>query len=195
MKRTILVTFLLCTLASATFAQRWVDVVSRLDDPNVRQDVYNRAELKPLIAEYDDVVKRRIGQLVRPNIAKVFGPKLEQRLPARAPTNSVTPLFAPYFLAFSGLLEGEDRSHRDLYAVGEIGYVEFFYERDDRLKIVVFYALLDDKFVPLKSADAFSKRLEWDKSKFDALKRWLDAHLSPGAGVGKSSSNSAGKDK
>jgi len=44
------------------------------------------------------------------------------------------------------------------------------------LKIAVFYARLDDKFVPLKSKSDFSNRLEWDRNKFEELKKWLDAH-------------------
>ncbi|MEK7781377.1 MAG: hypothetical protein AAB370_07745 [Verrucomicrobiota bacterium] len=182
MKRTVFVTLLLYALPIVSFAQRGILLGPPHDDPNVRRDVYSRVELKPFITEYDHIIKTRVGALKGENIAKVFGPKLEHRSPVSArwyPTNSVAPSFAPYSLSFSGLLAGEDQSHRDLYAMGNVGYVEFFYERDNRLKTAVIYLRLDDQFVSLKSTNDLSKRLEWDKAKFEVVKKWLDEHLVP----------------
>ncbi len=181
MKRTILAILSLCALPIVSFAQRGILLGLPHDDPNARRDVYRWVELKPFTSEYDQIIKTRIGSLKGEGITKVFGPKLEQHSLMRNgdPTNSIAPLFAPYSLSFSGLLEGEDKSHRDLFALGNIGYVEFFYERDDSFKTAVLYAHLDDKFVPLKSTNDFSKRLEWDKTKWDALRQWLHAHAVP----------------
>jgi hypothetical protein len=33
------------------------------------------------------------------------------------------------------------------------------------------------KVIPLKSTNDFAKRVEWEKPKFEALKKWLDEHL------------------
>jgi hypothetical protein len=173
---------LFCVLPTVSFAQRGILINVLYDDPNIRRDVYSQIELKPLVTEYNQIIKRRIAPLKGEEITKAFGPKLEQRsLNQRFgdPPNCAAPLFAPYVILFSGLLEGEDKAHRDLYAIGNIGYIEFFYERDARFKTAVLYARLDDEFVPLQSANDFPKRLEWDKAKFDALKRWFDEHLVP----------------
>ena len=35
----------------------------------------------------------------------------------------------------------------------------------------------DDNFVPVRSADDFEKRLEWDKAKLAEITKWLDEHL------------------
>jgi hypothetical protein len=184
MKRTFFTILLLCGLPIASFSQRGILLGLPYDDPNARRDVYGQIELKPFIAEYNQIIERRIGPLKDSDIANVFGPKLAQRgFTTWYPTNCVAPLFVPYSLLFSGLLEGEDKAHRDLYAVGNIGYLEFFYERDGRFKTVVYYACLNDKFVPLKSPSDFPNRLEWDKTRFEEFKKWLDAHLDPNEAV------------
>jgi hypothetical protein len=181
MNQKISTLFLLSALPFASLGQRGILLGIPHDDPSARRDIYRLVEIKPFAAEYDQVIKTRIWPLKREGIVKVFGPKIERRrlIAQGDPTNSVAPLFAPYSISFSGLLDGQDRSHRDLYAVGDIGYVEFFFERDDSFKTAVLYARLDDKFVPLESANQFSKRLEWDKSKFDGIKKWLDSHALP----------------
>jgi hypothetical protein len=181
MKRILLVTLLILGLPVASIAQRGCLVGPPHDDPNARREVYlGRTELKPFIAEYDHTIKTRIAPLEAEGLPKVFGPWLEhRRFMPWYPTNSVAPLFAPYQLSFTGLLMGEDKAHRDLYAAGDTGYVELFYERDGEFKTAVFYAPLDDKFVPLTSTNDFARRLEWDKAKFEAFKKWLDARPLP----------------
>jgi hypothetical protein len=93
----------------------------------------------------------------------------------------------------SGLHTGNpvsDRSHTDLHAVGDIGYVELYYQLNgESVQTAAIYFRADNKFVPLKSTNDFSKRLDWDKGKFEALKNWLDAHPVPLTDTKKSSPN------
>jgi hypothetical protein len=44
----------------------------------------------------------------------------------------------------------------------------------------VFFFRVDDKFVPLKTTNDISSRLEWEKPKTEALRKWLDEHLPKG---------------
>jgi hypothetical protein len=96
----------------------------------------------------------------------------------------VLPLFADVFkgdeIGLSGqfMVTTNAKNHTDFHMVGDIGYVERFYDIDrKRLEQAVFYLRQDDKFVPLKSTNDFSKRLEWEKSKFVLLNKWLDENM------------------
>jgi hypothetical protein len=173
-KKALLILLLLGALPIVAIAEREILQGLPYDDPNARKDAYGRVELKPLVSEYEAL----ITQIETSKDAGVFGPKLQQRgfNPVWEPTNCAAPLFAPSSLTFSGLLEGEDKFHRDLYAVGNIGCLEFFYERDGKFRTAVWYARLDDKFVPLKSGQDIFNRLAWDKAKFEELKHWLQMH-------------------
>lgn len=167
---------LLCLSSIAAPAQRSVGFGLPYDDPNVRREVYSLEQLKPLVSEYDQFISTRIATLKGEDITKIFGPKREQRklMELADPTNTVAPLFAPFSLTFSGLLNIEDHSRRDLYAVGDLGYVEFIYGLNGELRTPVLYLHLDEKFVPLRSTNDLHARLEWDKERFAAIKKWLE---------------------
>jgi hypothetical protein len=117
--------------------------------------------------------------------SKGTGPKLGQH-----PADLVLPVFASQggtncggrlMLMVSGLHSTDpalNKSHTDLYAVGDIGYVEFYSQLDgEGVQNALIYFRADNKFVPLKSTNDFTARLAWDTAKFDALKTWFDSHL------------------
>jgi hypothetical protein len=150
--------------------------------------------LKPLHDAYVEDLNVRLKPLNADDIAMIFGPKLQ---PAgdwtgygliKKPSDLVLPLFAPgnstngrMLLLLSGrgaTPPDVDKRHTDLHAIGDIGYVECYYASDGvRKEAAVIYFRADDKFVPLASTNDFFKRLEWDKSKFDALNKWLEKHI------------------
>jgi hypothetical protein len=181
MKRTIAIAALLCALPISNFAQRWVGLAIPQDDPAARWAVCERVELKPRTDEYQQIIETHFRPLKVEDITKIFGPKLEEHgiePGGHLATDVVLPLFEPMMVGLSGLLVTNDLSHRVLYAVGDIGCVEFFYHCDGiSLATVVFYAHSDDKFVPLKTADDLPERMEWDKKKFEAFKQWVDEHM------------------
>ena len=66
----------------------------------------------------------------------------------------------------------------DYYAVGNIGYLQFYYDLDGKGRgVAVFYLHTDDNFVPLRSTNDFARRLEWEKAKLQLFEKWLDEHL------------------
>ena len=72
----------------------------------------------------------------------------------------------------------KNKSHTDLYAIGDIGYVEFYSKLDgERVQTAVIYFRADFVFTPLKSTNDFAARLAWEENKFDALQEWLDRRL------------------
>jgi len=109
-------------------------------------------------------------------IAKIFGPKLETQ-----PNNLALPVFAPNggFISGLGGWSKFEKLRPDLHAIGDIGYADFYYYQGESEDITtaILYHRSDDKFVPLKAADDFAKRLEWDKAKFESIKKWLDERL------------------
>jgi len=154
-------------------------------ESSIRQSLRDREELKPLAAEYQQIVYTPLWALNNSEqVTNVFGPILEtltlRDLHPHRLTNSVAlPLFAPEFVYVSGLLVTNDQSHAELYAVGDIGYVEFIYQWDGSITLArkVLYFRPDAAFVPLKTEDDFSRRLAWEKPKWLALQKWLDVHL------------------
>ncbi len=133
-------------------------------------------ELQPLLTEYSELLEVRIYPLcATTNPAAFFGPKLDQQ-----PTDRARPLFGPSWISESGMTPGgvPDKRHVEFHAVGDVGYLEVHYGFDGVwVSACALYLRTDATFVPLKSTNDFAKRLEWDKAKFDTLKKWFDAHL------------------
>jgi hypothetical protein len=175
MKRTIAITLLFAVFCNASFAVIFMMLDAPQDDSQARRDVWDRSELQPLNAAYQDIVATRFFPLKLDDVAKIFGPTLD-----KTPGDMVLPLFAGNGLGLSGLGKGgpSDKSHTDFHAVGDIGYVECFYQvNGTNIETTVFYFRTDNKFVPLTSVDIFPKRLAWDKAKFAAMKQWFDEHM------------------
>lgn len=157
-------------------------MVVRSEEFPIRPSLRDREELKPLAAEYQQIITTRLKPLTSDQVTNVFGPKLEslRDLNPHRLTNSVAlPLFAPDSVYLSGLLVTNDQSHADLYAVGDIGYIEFIYQWDGSMTYarIVLYFRPDASFVPLKTEHDLPRRLAWEKPKWQALKKWLDVHL------------------
>jgi hypothetical protein len=175
MKRIIAIALLLYALCNASFA----DIITTLDAPQdntqARWDVRDRLELKPTHAAYWNIIQTRLWPLKLDGVAKIFGSKLDKK-----PDDIVLPLFAGNEIFLSGkfMVITNAKNHADFHAVGDIGYVECFYDIDGmRLEQAVFYMRPDDQFVPLKSTNDLSKRMEWEKAEFVTLNKWLDEHM------------------
>ena len=155
------------------------------DDLPSRMAVRDRLELNPLRAAYWEVMQTRLFPLKLDDISKIFGPVLATTTNwwvynmdprgksagpalARHPADIVLPMFIPETMMVSGLHSPEpagNKNHTDLHAVGDIGYVEFYYANDgERLETALLYFRADDKFIPLVSTNDFAKRLEWEKA-------------------------------
>ena len=81
-------------------------------------------------------------------------------------------------ICVSGFTQTPNKRHNDFYSVGDIGYVEFFFNSDGQsIGNAACFVRTDDKFVPFQSTNDFDRRLEWDKAKFDLMKQWLNRHL------------------
>lgn len=196
---------LLCGLCRASFAVILFFIPSPLDDSKACAGLCLSPELKPLQAAYDDIIQTRLWPLKLDDIAKIFGPKLDTASNwwshdpgvggkssgpglEKQPADFVVPVFASgscwgggMGMTVSGLHStnpADNKNHTDLHAVGDIGYVEFFYANDGaRLQNAALCFRADKEFVPLTSTNELSKRLVWEKAKFDALKKWLDEHM------------------
>jgi hypothetical protein len=209
MKRSIPIAVVLCALCPVGFAVILFSIDAPQDNSKVRSYVGDRPELKPLHAAYTNIIQTRLWPLKLNEGPKIFGPKLDTATNwwgfgmngegrrsgpqlDHYPASLVLPIFAPaggtncggsMMMMVSGIHTGDsarDKSHTDLYAIGDIGYVELYSQLDgENVQTAVICFRADDKFVPLKSTNDFPKRLEWDKARFDALKQWLDAHLVP----------------
>jgi len=179
---------------STSFAPIIFMLGSPPDDSETRQKVLDRTELKSMHDEYWDIIATRLLPLKLDDVAKIFGPELNKStedidtkdhpsLPrfAKRPEDMIWPLIAGGGFTISGFGRGDhgDKSHVDLHAVGNIGYIECFYQISNRtnLETAVLYLRRDDKFVSLKSESDYPKRMEWEKAKFAALKDWLNEHL------------------
>jgi hypothetical protein len=207
MKRIIALALWLCSFHSTSFAVILFYIDAPQDVREVRAWAGDRPELKPLHDEYFDIIKTRLLPLRFSEMDRIFGPKFEtatnwwgiegaanseQSGPklTHYPTNLVLPVFASkggtngggvLTMMVSGLHSADpaqNKSHTDLYAVGDIGYVEFYSHLDgEKVQTAVIYFRADDQFVPLKSPNDYAARLAWDTARFAALKRWFASHL------------------
>ncbi len=197
MKRTIAIVILLCTLCSPGFAVILFVLDAPQDDRDARTAVWGRPELQTLVTEYSNFLRIRPWPGKLDDVARIFGPVLDTATNwvgrggngsgpklGHHPADLVLPIFANQGMAVSGLTSvdpSRNKRHTDLHAIGDIGYVEFYYNLDGQsVQTRGVYFRADKNFVPLKSTNDFPKRLEWDKAKFEALKKWFDAHLAPG---------------
>ena len=175
MKRIILTIFVLSALCNASFAAIITTLDAPQDNTQARWDVRDRLEIKPIFTAYWNIIQTRLWPLKLDGVAKFFGPKLEKK-----PDDIVLPLFAgnEIFLSGQSMVTTNAKNHADFHAVGDIGYVECFYDIDGiRLEQAVFYMRPNDKFVPLKSTNDYSRRLEWEKAEFVTLNKWLEEHI------------------
>jgi hypothetical protein len=209
MKRNIAIAFFLCAFCGTSFAVILFTVDAPDDETSARVWACNRPESKTLHDDYTDIIKTHLWPLKFSKMAKIFGPKLdtatnwwgsgtngvgERSGPGldHRPADRVLPIFAAgggtncggaLMMMVSGLHSNDpaqNKSHTDLYAVGDIGYVEFYsHLNGEKVQTAVIYFRSDFAFIPLKSTNDFFARLEWEKNKFDALKEWFDGHLAP----------------
>lgn len=207
MKRNIAATILFCALCHASFAAIRFTIDAPQDERSARTWACNQPESKLLHAEYSDIIKKRLWPLKFGEMEEIFGPKLESATNwwgtatnavhersgpnlCHRPADRVLPILAPeggtncggaMLIMVSGLHTGNparDKSRTDLYAVGDIGYVELYSQLDgETVQAAVIYFRSDSAFIPLKATNDFAARLEWEKNKFNALKEWFDGHL------------------
>jgi len=152
-----------------------VPLIGPRDDLKTRQTVRHRAELKPLADQYTQLIQQLMVQRSLPEIDAIFGPVL-----SAPPENRVLPLFGPEEVILPGKRNGKgpNNDHVDFHAVDEIGFVQFYFGPDGvSVHGAALYLHVDDQFVPLRSAGDFTERLRWEKSRLEALTKWLNEHL------------------
>ena len=149
------------------------------DDGEARGEVSNRPELRSVKEVYNDTISGRLKLLKREQVEKTFGPELEKE-----PDDKILPLFIPVDLTlypfFGNVVEDGtwNKSFTGFHALGDNGYLKIFYEiSNTNVEDLVLYLRQDDTFVPLKSTNDFSRRVEWEKSKVALLNQWLDQRI------------------
>lgn len=173
MKSRLTIALFLVAFLNTTFATIEALLDFSKDNIHARIAVQNRAILKSMKTEYDRILSSRICLLKLDGVKSCFGQKL-----AKHPTDCALPLFAGNVSARGGYTASPDRSHTDLNAIGNLGYVELFYNSDgESIGDAAIYFRADEHFTPLQSTNDYDKRVRWEITKFDAVMKWLDQHL------------------
>lgn len=142
------------------------------DNIEARITVQGYAFVKLTRAEYDNLL-RQICLLRYDEVTSCFGEKL-----AKPPTDCVLPLFAGNASARGGYTLNPDKSHTDFNAIGDLGYIEFFYNSDgESIGDAALYFRADDQFTPLQSTNDYRRRVAWEMTKFSLIKNWLNEHV------------------
>jgi hypothetical protein len=173
MKSRITLALILIASLNAAFATIWTPLDFSKDNLDARLAVQNRTFLKSMQVEYDAILSSRICLLKYDGVRRCFGRSL-----VKTPDDCALPLFAENGSARGGYSTSPDKSHIDFNTIGDLGYVEIFYNSDgESIGDAAIYFRTDEHFVPLQSTNDYDKRLSWEMTKFDAVKEWLDQHL------------------
>jgi hypothetical protein len=145
------------------------------DDEKIRAAALDGPAVRAFRDRFNEIQERRLWPLDVSQIAAALGPKLDSR-----PERRVLPIFQSTCLALSGLysIGQPDLKHVDFHRVGNIGYLELHYHQNGRkLETALLWFQPDSDFVPLKSLDDLTRRLDWELRKFELFQKWLDQHL------------------
>jgi hypothetical protein len=145
------------------------------DIQELRESLQPRADVREFAKAYADLERSYLLYLRSNELGATFGTKM-----ADFPKDCVLPIFQAQFVGVSGLTDVSkpDKRHADVYAVGDIGYIEFIFGQDGQtIAATVTCFRPDATFVPLKSTADISRRLEWDKQKLQLVESWLKARL------------------
>lgn len=154
-------------------------IVEPLDAPQDSREIRDAIKEDPEVAslrhDYNTFQEAHLWPLLASETVAVFGKKL-----SKLPRGYVLPVFEPLMFVTTGLLDGSkpDKTHRDLYAIDQLGYVELVFNQDgERLHAALLYFREDTDFVPLKSKADLTARLNWERKKWELVKNWLVEHL------------------
>ncbi len=173
MKNRIAAALILIASLNATFGTISTLLDYSKDSIDARLAVQDRTILKSMRAEYDDILSSRICLLKYDGVKNCFGRKLFW-----TPSDCALPLFAENAAAQTGFTTSPNKRHTDFNAIGDLGYVEIFYNSDgESIGDAAIYFRTDEQFVPLQSTNDYYKRVSWEMTKFNAMKEWLNQHL------------------
>ncbi len=177
LKRALVPVLFLSMLCSSGFTDSVYSflVPTPQDDWLVRGLLANRKEFKPLMGQWLTIFQKQLLPLQAAQVTEIFGAPLSsntnwwstsstadggagasgpqlQRMPIK---QLVLPCFASTTMGVSGLHSlnpAENKNHTDLHSVGDIGYLEFFYQNDgNKIQTAALFFRADDKFVPLRT--------------------------------------------
>jgi hypothetical protein len=90
MKKVIIICFAILGICSPIFGIIFLHLDTPQDNPAAHREMWDHAELKPLRAEYQDIISTRISPLKYGDVTNIFGPKLDTK-----PDHYALPLFVP----------------------------------------------------------------------------------------------------
>jgi hypothetical protein len=176
MKRFALTAALLwfyCHNASAT-----IDLILRdpHDNAKARRAAYDRPEVSALRTEWMDLNQTRFRLLKSNDVARIFGPPLTNR-----PADLVLPVFSENMVVLSGRsLDSHARWRTDLHPLGNLGYIEVYYQWDGtNIATAVLYHKSDKGFAPLRFREPFPQKLALDQATLRGLGKWLGNYVVP----------------
>lgn len=184
MQRLITIAFILLASSGIAFAE--IITVLRAPGDTGHLDYPFRDSLRPewelLKTEYHDLIRSRIYPLKYADITIAFGSQLE-----KLPDDCALPSFVPMTVIVSGSRpnNSNNQRHAEFYAIGDLGCLEVIYGWDSQTpEYSAIYFRADAKFVPLSTTNYLPERLEWEKAKFDLVKKWFDNPLPKTADLG-----------
>jgi hypothetical protein len=145
------------------------------DDRQLRESVAKRSDVRRLRQEYNNVEETYLLYLRSSEAPAVFGAKMKE-----FPQPYVLPAFYWNELILNGLedVSKPQRRHEDVYSLGQIGYIKLYFLQDgETMENTTICFRPDTAFVPLKSAANISRRLQWEKRKWQLVEAWLKARL------------------
>ena len=145
------------------------------DDQRLREAALPGPAARALRDEFNEFQERRIWPITCSDIKAALGATMEA-----VPKDRVLPIFESTCVMLSGLRSRAepDKSHADVYAIGDIGYLEVHYHQNgEKVETALLFYRPDADFVPLKALDNLMPRLDWELKKLKLAEKWLAQHL------------------
>jgi hypothetical protein len=151
------------------------------DDYDVRERIRQAAKNNAEFAAAEEETWTFCGALQRVGeggfdtlFGKVFKEFSFSDLYKRAPSDYAIPVFENSQFAIGGLGYSGNNESR-FYAISDIGGVLMLPRGDNgNLSAVFLYLKIDNKFLPIYSAEDYRARMDWDKAKMKRLRSWIE---------------------
>ena len=163
--------------ASRLYAPIGYGFDQKQDDSSIRWELQKNSEVKAAQEAFWKYLQNTIWPMKETDIEAAFGKRI-----GGLPEDASLPVFSYNGVMVSGVMHDDpskNKNHIEFYRVDDLGYLQIIYQIDGvSVAGSVFYFKTDLDYTPLKNKSDFTKRMAWDKARFEQIKDWISNNQS-----------------